>query len=114
MRGPTNYQTKNLLSALSDNRIPFWRRIAKDISKSARRISSVNVYKIEKFAREGETIVVPGKVLSVGTLSKKVDVAALNFSEEARRKIEAAKGKTMTIHQLLETNPEAKKVRILG
>ena len=59
-------------------------------------------------------VLVPGKVLSLGEMSKKVDVAAFNFSAEAKKKIEQANGKIMTIKELLEQNPEGKKVRILG
>jgi len=86
----------------------------KDIKKPSRQRRTVNIYKINKSARDGETIVVPGKVLSVGDLSKKVDVAALTFSAEAKRKIEDANGKVMSITELLQNNPEGKKVRILG
>ncbi len=114
--GPTNYQLQNLLTELESkvNESKFWKRIVKDLKKSSRLKKAVNVYKIDKFAKEGETIIVAGKVLSVGELSKKVDVAAINFSQEAKRKIEQAKGKTLTIKELLEQNPEGKKVRILG
>ena len=59
-------------------------------------------------------MIVPGKVLSVGELTKKVDVAALNFSSEARRKITQAKGKVLSISELLHKNPDGKNVRILG
>ena len=86
----------------------------KDLQKSTRQRRIVNLYKINQYAREGETIIVPGKVLSVGELNKKVDVAALTFSEGAKRKILEAKGKVFTIKELLQNNPEGKKVRILG
>ncbi len=114
--GPTNYQLKELLTQLEGKALQskFWKRIREDLQKPTRQRRTVNVYKIEKFARDGETIVVPGKVLSVGDLTKKVDVAALNFSEEARRKIEEAKGKTLSLQELLHKNPEGKNVRILG
>jgi large subunit ribosomal protein L18e len=72
------------------------------------------MYKINKFARDGELIVVPGKVLSVGEIKKQVEVAAVNFSDEARKKIILAKGRTLTMRELLKENPEGKKVRILG
>ena len=114
--GPTNYQCKELLLEL-DNRTKgnkFWNRIVKDLKKPARQKKVVNIYKINKFAREGETIVVAGKVLSVGEINKKIDVAALNFSEEARKKIEEANGKTITLKELFKLNPDGKKVRILG
>ena len=61
-----------------------------------------------------DVIIVPGKVLSVGTLSKNITIAALQFSADAQRKIVDAKGKIMTIPELLQQNPEGKNVRILG
>ncbi len=116
LTGPTNYQLKELLVQLDDKgrQNNFWKRIAEDLRRPTRERRTVNVYKIEKFAQDGETIVVPGKVLSVGDLTKKVNVAALTFSEEARKKIENAKGKTFTLQELLKTNPEGKQVRLLG
>lgn len=114
--GPTNYQIQQLIQELEpkarDSR--FWRRVLEDIKKPTRQRRIVNVYKIEQHTQEGETVLIPGKVLSVGTLSKKVDVAALLFSQQAEEKITQAKGKTMTIHELLHKNPEGKHVRILG
>lgn len=114
--GPTNHQLKILIAELESKAMKnnFWRRIVNDLKKSNRQRRIVNVYKIDKFAREGETIVVPGKVLSDGELNKKVDVAAFNFSDEARRKVIEAKGKVLSLKELFEQNPEGKKVRILG
>ena len=114
--GPSNYQVQILVSELEPKALTsnLWKRVLKDILKPARRRRTVNVYKIDLYAREGETVLVPGKVLSVGTLNKKVDVAALQFSSEAKRKIEEASGKTLTISELLAQNPDGKKVRILG
>lgn len=116
LTGPTNYQLKEFLVQLDaqPHQNHFWKRIAADLRRPTRERRTVNVYKIEKFAQDGETIVVPGKVLSVGDLTKKVNVAALTFSEEARKKIENAKGKTLSLQELLKINPEGKLVRILG
>ena len=113
---PTNYQLKELLLEIESKAgsSHFWKRIAQDIKKPTRQRRTVNVYKIDQFAQEGEIIVVPGKVLSVGSLSKKVDVAAMNFSSEARKKIIEAKGKALSIKDLLQKNPEGKNVRIIG
>lgn len=114
--GPTNYQTQELLLKLEDKAKTsrFWKRVINDLKKSSRNRREVNVYKIDHYARDGETILVPGKVLSMGELNKPVEVAALNFSGNAREKIIAAKGKTLSIQELFEKNPEGKKVRILG
>ena len=114
--GPTNYQMQQLLLELEPLAVTsrFWKRVVKDLKKSSRQRRTVNVYKIDKYARDGETVLVPGKVLSVGNISKKVDVAAINFSAEAKKKIEEAQGKVLTIQDLLQKNPEGKHVRILG
>ncbi len=115
--GPTNYQLKLLIAELekkaADSKVRLWRRLANDLKKPSRQRRIVNIYKIDRYAKEGETIVVPGKVLNVGELTKKVDVAAFCFSEAALEKIEKV-GKVMSIKELMETNPEGKKVRILG
>jgi large subunit ribosomal protein L18e len=92
----------------------FWKRVLEEVNKPSRLRREVNLYKIEQFAQDGETILVPGKVLSVGEIKKKVDVAAMKFSTEAKEKILGAKGKVLSISELLHKNPEGKKVRILG
>lgn len=114
--GPTNYQLRMLLKELEPkihhNR--FWKRIAEDIKKPSRQRREVNLYTIEQNTQDNETIIVPGKVLSMGNLTKKVTIAALNFSAEAQKKIIAAKGRTMSIKELLHQNPEGKKIKIVG
>src|SRR3989338_1675277 len=114
--GPMNFQLQQLLLALAPKAIEsrFWKRVAEDIQKPSRQRRIVNLYKIDRFAQDGETIVVPGKVLSVGQLTKKVDVAAIMFSKEAKEKIISAKGKVLSIEELLQSNPKGKNVRILG
>lgn len=115
--GPSNPHVQQLISSLQqksrDNNSALWRRIAHDLGKPSRQRRSVNVYKIDQVAREGETVIVPGKVLSMGELTKPLDVAALSFSQEALKKINQ-KGKALTIPELLEKNPKGQKVRIIG
>lgn len=116
LTGPTNYELQALLlqirpKALHSN---FWKRIEEELYKPSRQRRVVNVYKIDKYAQEGEMVIVPGKVLSVGELHKKVDVAAVNFSAGAKEKITQAKGRALSIQELLHENPQGKKVRILG
>ncbi len=114
--GPTNYQLQMLLQELDvqARNSPFWRKVADDLRKPARQRRVVNIYRIEKAALEGETVLVPGKVLSVGELNKKLSVAALTFSKDAAQKITDAKGKVLSIMDLVKQNPEGKKVRIVG
>ncbi|MFH1916820.1 MAG: 50S ribosomal protein L18e [Nanoarchaeota archaeon] len=91
----------------------LWKRIALDLERPTRQRRVVNVYKIDKYALENEVVIVPGKVLGVGELSKKVSVAAFTFSDDARKKI-SEKGEVMSIPELMAKNPQGKGVRILG
>lgn len=113
-----NEQLATLIQALKTLAIQkeskLWKRIATDLEKATRARREVNVYKLDAFAKEGEVVIVPGKVLGSGALSKKITVAALSFSESARDKILAHKGEILTIPQLMEKNPQANKIRILG
>jgi large subunit ribosomal protein L18e len=52
-------------------------------------------------------------VLGTGELNKKITVAAYTFSEQAIQKINA-KGKAMSIKELVEKNPKGNKIRIMG
>ena len=114
--GPTTLQLQNLISDLKTKSrdVKLWNRVVKELNKPTRQRRVVNLYKISKFARDGETILVPGKVLSVGDLSKPVKVAAYQFSDSAKEKILKNKGTVLSIKDLFEKNPEGKQVRILG
>ena len=114
--GPSNYELQQLISQLQPKarQSSFWKRVLEDVQKPTRDRREVNVYKIAEYALDGETVLVPGKVLSVGEINKKVTVAAMNFSLEAKRKISGAKGKALSIQELLQQNPEGKNVRIIG
>lgn len=112
--GPTNIQTRKLIIELrtlsSKQKAPIWKRIADELSKSTRNKNEVNLSRIEAHAKDKETIIVPGKVLGAGILSKDVVVAALGFSADARERI----SKRMTISELMKKNPSGKGVRILA
>ncbi len=111
--GPTSIILKKLIADLrslsTKEKVKLWRRLADELSKATRQRREVNLYKIEEESKEGETIVVPGKVLSEGNLNKKLTVAAFRFSEKAKSQI----SKPITIQQLMKENPKGKKVRIL-
>lgn len=112
-----NNELKRLISELKkasiQNKVKIWKRVASDLEKPSRERRVVNVQSISSHANEGDVIIVPGKVLGSGNVDVSMKVAALSFSEEAQRKI-SDKGQTMSIEDLIKSNPEGKKVRILG
>ncbi|MBW2986443.1 50S ribosomal protein L18e [Candidatus Woesearchaeota archaeon] len=116
--GPTNENLKQLIQELkkesSSQKAGIWKRVANDLSRSTRQRRVVNVAKLNRFVKKDETIIVPGKVLGSGALGHSVTVAAFSFSESAKKIITEAKGKCLTIPELMKTNPTGKNVRIIG
>lgn len=113
-KGPTNINLKRLISKLRKQKKPIWKRIADDLERPARIRRVVNISRINRYAKDGETVVVPGKVLGDGIIEKKITVAAFKFSKTAREKIEKAGGLAISIEEILEKNPDGRKVRIIG
>ncbi len=103
-----------LLVAAAKNNAAVWKDVAERIAKPRRLYAAVNVSKIERYAKENEYVVVPGKVLGGGGISKPVKVAALSFSETARRKITEAGGECLRISELIKINPSGSNVRIMA
>lgn len=97
-----------------ENEAPIWRDIAKRLEKPTKHRIAVNLSRIDRYANEGETVLVPGKLLAAGAISKKVRVAAYGFSAAAVEKIVAAGGECVSIESLVASNPTGKNVRILG
>jgi large subunit ribosomal protein L18e len=59
-------------------------------------------------------VVVPGKVLGAGKIGHPVNVGAFAFSERAQSKILKAKGKCLSISDLMKKNPKGANVKIIG
>ncbi len=118
MKRIKNDQTQQLITSLKalaiDQDTALWKRVAKELESPSRRKREVNIYKLQSYVKEGETIIVPGKVLGNGVLSKKVVVAALAISESAKEKIISNKGEILSISELMKANPKASKIRIMG
>lgn len=115
--GNKNEQLMELLQLLKktaiENNAAVWKRVASDLEKPTRQRRVVNIFKLEKYCDDNDMIVVPGKVLGTGDLKKKVTVAAYTFSGQALDKINA-KGKAMSIKEMVEKNPQGKKIRLMG
>jgi large subunit ribosomal protein L18e len=89
-----------------------WGDIADRLEKPRRTHAEVNLGRIERYAQEDETVVVPGKVLGSGVLQKDVTVAAVDFSGSAETKIEQ-NGEVVSLEQAVADNPEGSNVRVI-
>ena|SRR3989344_3704849 len=90
-----------------------WQTIAQIVSGSRRRYSAVNLKRIDAEAAEGDTIVIPGKVLGSGELSKRLRVCALYFSSSAINKIKHSHGEAIRLVDEIKKNPQAQGVTLL-
>lgn len=114
----TNLQLLGLISNLKkqsrEKGVPLWRDIALRLETPKRNYPEVNLSRINRYTKEKDLILVPGKVLGAGELSHQLTVAALSFSGSAKNKITAAGGSCITIEELMGSNPEGERVRIMG
>ena len=116
--GPINEELKGLVGSLKERGYKdgskLLVRIAADLEKPTRQRRVVNLSRINRFTKDGETIVVPGKVLASGELDHAVTIAAWKFSSQAVEKIQKSNSKALTINQLINDGVAGKKIRILG
>jgi large subunit ribosomal protein L18e len=101
-----------LKSASRESDANVWSDIATRLEKPRRTHAEVNLGRIERYAQEDETVVVPGKVLGSGVLQKNVTVAAVDFSSTAEQKIDQV-GDAVALEQAVEQNPEGSDVRVI-
>lgn len=116
--GPTNPITHKLIVALQKQskkeKTAIWADVAERLGKSTRRIPAVNLDKLERFCSKGDTVLIPGKLLAHGMLTKSITIGAFKSSAAGKKKVEAAGGKVMTINELMKRNSKGSKIRIMG
>jgi len=109
---PTNPILIETIETLDEAEASFWNDVAQNLGKVNRKRPEVNISDIERNTEEGDTVVVPGKVLGSGRLSKEVNVAAFKASNGARNQIEE-NGEFMFIQDLFDDNPEAEGLKVI-
>jgi large subunit ribosomal protein L18e len=103
----------SLVDSLSREKKAIWKRVAMELMRPRKQRVEVNLSKLDAYAEEGATVLVPGKVLGAGAISKKITVAAFSFSGTARKLIADAGGKAVSIESLCKANPEGRGVVLL-
>jgi len=115
--GPTDPNLVNLINQLkkksAETNTKLWKAIAENLEKPRRKRAAANLSKINRYTKSNDIVVVPGTVLSAGSLKHKVTIAALKFSENAKAKIDASNSKSLSITELLESKYEVKKIKII-
>jgi len=109
---PTNPVLLETIETLEQQEANIWQDVAENLGKVNRKRPEVNLSQIDRVSEEGQTIVVPGKVLGSGRLTKDIKVAAFNASQSAKQQI-SENGEFMFIRDLLEENPNGSEVKIV-
>jgi large subunit ribosomal protein L18e len=103
---PERNDIKSTISMLSEmskgeGAKPIAKKLYSLLAVPRRKRVSVNLYKIDKHTKEGDNVIVPGKVLSNGVLSHKVNIAAIEFSAGALESINKAGSSTSSLKDML-------------
>lgn len=118
MTNKTDDRLKTLVTSLRNTikrtHLKVWGPIIKELEEPRRTRREVNVSRVSRYGDEGKTIIIPGKVLGAGKIEKRLTVAALSFSQQAKRKIEEAGGKCLTIENVLESDPKGDNIQLIG
>lgn len=91
---------------------PMWRDVAKRILRSSRR-AEVNIGRIARHTKNGDIVLVPGKVLGSGTIDHSITVGAIGFSNQAEEKLVSAGGKHLSLKELMSKVPKGTGVKIM-
>jgi len=109
----TNPELEKIIKELKilsiKNQSKIWKKVATELEKPTRKRRHINLYEIEKLTKDGDTIIVPGKVLGTGELKKQIKIAAWDFSEQAQAKIK----NPLTIQNIIKENPKGRNIKII-
>lgn len=112
-----NEKLQELISSLKKQAIEHetgvWKRVALELERPTRQHRVVNLSKIEKYSEDNDVIIVPGKLLSGGELTKKITIIAYNYSQKTLDKING-KAQVISIEDGLKKYPNAKGIKIIG
>jgi len=97
-----------------ENKANIWWDIAERLAKPRRRFTAVNLSRLNRNTEKNEMVAVPGKVLGAGEINHPISVAAFTFSENAKEKIKAARGKCLSFSDLVKKNPKGSNIKIIG
>jgi large subunit ribosomal protein L18e len=113
-----NPALRGLIEALNTKSIEednmFWKSVSLALNRPNRKQFKINLYRLDRSIKPNETVVIPGTVLGGGEIAKPATIAAYKFSAEAKKKIEKAKGRAISIEQLMVLKPDGSGARIIG
>ena len=115
--GPTNIYLRKLIHMLKKegrkNNANIWIYVAELLNRPTRKRVEVNLGKLQKYTKDGDTVIIPGKLLGSGIFNRKITIAVWRYSQSAKEKVEKAGSKIIGIEELLKANPKGSNVKII-
>jgi len=108
----TNVHLKLLIASLR-KKSEFWNQVSDKLSVPARKRVTVNLGSLNEYA-DGETVVIPGKLVAGGQLTKKLNIACWRFSEAVLGKVKQSGSKLVSLHELSAKDDKGDKLRIIA
>ena len=105
---------KELKGASKKNNAPIWSRLAELALKPSSARRTINIGQIDKFVKDNDVIVVPGKVLGTGNISHKIALCSFSMSVTGAKKVLQSGGKLLSFTELIKSHPTGKGVAIIG
>ncbi|MDE1861960.1 MAG: 50S ribosomal protein L18e [Thaumarchaeota archaeon] len=103
-----------LRAASKNNKAPIWSNLAEMALKPSRARRVLNLAQIDRFVKDNDIVVVPGKVLGTGSISHKITLCSFSISTTGAKKVAQSGGKIVGFSQLIKNNPTGKGVKIVG
>ena len=112
MNGTSNVNLRLLIASLR-KKSDFWKNVSDKLSVPARKRTTVNLGSLNNF-EDGETIVIPGKLVAGGQLKRKLNIACWRFSEAVLGRVKTSGSKIVSIHDLATQNIAGDKLRVVA
>lgn len=109
----TNPVILEAIAAALKTKSKAWHAVAQRLSAATRLYDSKNLSEIDTTTTAGDTVVVLGKVLGSGDITKKIRIAALSFSQSAANKLKKTKSEAVFITEEIAKNQKAAGVKFL-
>jgi large subunit ribosomal protein L18e len=91
----------------------FLGNISRLMGKPRKNLASVNLSKLDRITKNGEVIVVPGKLLGTGSLDHKLEIYSFGASKAAVVGVEKSGGSISPILEIAKKHPKGTGVRII-
>ncbi len=106
-------RTELIKKLKSKNSAAIYKAAALELSKVRKNRREVNIRKINELTKEGDVVMVPGKVLGEGLLDHKVEISAFSFTEDAKNKIKKSGSIAITLGEIIEKNPSGSNIKLI-